>query len=101
MVWARLLAHIAGTLNQELLWKNEDLAAENRILRAQIKTRLVLCTAEKATLGEIGRRWGRKALEAIAVAAKPDTIRGWFRKLVARNSEGSKSRRACGPTPHG
>jgi len=36
MVWARLLAHIAGTVNQELLLKNEYLAAENRILRAQI-----------------------------------------------------------------
>jgi hypothetical protein len=80
MVWARLLAHIAGTVNQKLLLKNEYLAAENRILRAQIKTRLVLSNAEKATLGEIGRRLGRKALEEIAVAAKPDTILGWFRK---------------------
>ena len=78
MVWARLLAHIAGTVNQELLLKNEYLAAENRILRAQIKTRLVLSHAEKATLAEIGRRLGRKALEEIAVAAKPDTILGWF-----------------------
>jgi len=33
MVWARLLAHIVGTVNQELLLKNEYLAAENRILR--------------------------------------------------------------------
>ena len=76
MVWARLLAHIAGTVNQELLLKNEYLAAENRILRAQIKTRLVFPMAEKATLAEIGRRLGRKALEEIAVAARPDTILG-------------------------
>jgi putative transposase len=96
MVWARLLAHIAGTVNQELLLKNEYLAAENRILRAQIKTRLVLSNAEKGTLAEIGRRLGRKALEEIAVAAKPDTILGWFRKLVARKFDGSKSRRSRG-----
>ena len=96
MVWARLLAHIAGTVNQELLLKNEYLAAENHILRAQIKTRLVLSNAEKATLAEIGRRLGRKALEEIAVAAKPDTILGWFRKLIARKFDGSKSRRSRG-----
>jgi hypothetical protein len=93
MVWARLLAHIAGTVNHELLLKNEYLAAENRILRAQIKTRLVLSNAEKATLAEIGRRLGRKVLEEIAVAARPDTILGWFRKLVAQKFDRSKSRR--------
>jgi hypothetical protein len=42
---------------------------------------------------------GHKALEEIAVAAKPDTILGWFRKLVARKIDGSKSRRACGAWP--
>jgi hypothetical protein len=32
MLWARLLAHVTGTVNQELLLRNEYLAAENRIL---------------------------------------------------------------------
>jgi hypothetical protein len=31
--WARLLAYVTGRINQELLLKNEYLAAENRILR--------------------------------------------------------------------
>jgi hypothetical protein len=31
--WARLLAYVTGLINQELLLKNEYLAAENRILR--------------------------------------------------------------------
>jgi hypothetical protein len=35
MEWPRLLAYITGTVDQELLWRNEYLAAENRILRAQ------------------------------------------------------------------
>ena len=29
MVWARMLAHITGTVDQELLLRNEYLAAEN------------------------------------------------------------------------
>jgi hypothetical protein len=32
MLWARLLAYVTGTVNQELLLRNEYLAAENRIL---------------------------------------------------------------------
>ena len=48
-----MLAYITGTVDQELLLRNEYLAAENRILRAQIKGRLLLSDAEKGTLAEI------------------------------------------------
>ena len=40
--WARLLAYVTGLVNQELLLQNEYLAAENRILRAHLPTRLRL-----------------------------------------------------------
>jgi len=36
-----MLAYIAGTTDQELLLRSEYLAAENRILRAQIKGRFL------------------------------------------------------------
>jgi len=90
--WARILAYITGTVDKELLLRNEYLAAENRILKAQITGRLRLSDAERATLGEIGHRLGRKALEEVAHAAWPDTILGWFRRLVARKFDGSKAR---------
>src|SRR5437867_9999793 len=76
MLWARLLAYVTETVNQELLLRNEYLAAENRILRGQIKGRLLLSEGEKATLAEIAHRLGRKVLEDVAAAAKPDTILG-------------------------
>ena len=41
MIWARMLAYIAGTVGQEVLLRSEYLAAENRILRAQIKGRFL------------------------------------------------------------
>ena len=44
MIWARMLAYITGTVDQELLLRNEYLATENRILRAQIQGRLLLST---------------------------------------------------------
>ena len=34
--WLRLLAYVTGSVNQELLLRNEYLAAENRILRAKL-----------------------------------------------------------------
>src|ERR1039458_9927636 len=81
-----------GTVDHELLLRNEYLAAENRILRGQLKGRLKLSDAERAKLGEIGRRLGRKALGEVANAALPDTILAWYRRLVARKFDGSKHR---------
>ena len=34
MDWTRILAYITGTVDQELLLRNEYLVAENRILKA-------------------------------------------------------------------
>jgi len=51
---------------------------------------LHLSDPERATLAEIGKWLGRKALEQIACVAKPDTILGWFRKLVAQKFDGSR-----------
>jgi hypothetical protein len=35
MDWTRILAYITGSVDQELLLRNEYLAAENRLLRAR------------------------------------------------------------------
>jgi hypothetical protein len=67
--WARLLAYVTGLVNQELLLQNEYLAAENRILRAHLPARLRLSNPERATLVEVGKRVGRKALGQIACVA--------------------------------
>ena len=52
MDWVRILAYITGTVDQELLLRNEYLVAENRILKAQLKTPLRLTDAERITLAE-------------------------------------------------
>ena len=96
MIWAQLLAYVTGTVDQELLLRNEYLAAENRILKAQIKGRLLPSQEEKATLAEIAHRLGRKALEEVAGAAQPGTILGWYRKLIAKKSDGSRFRQRVG-----
>src|SRR5678816_2291846 len=94
--WARLLTYVTGLVNQELLLQNEYLAAENRILRAHLPARLRLSDPERCTLAEIGKRLGRQALKKVACVAKPDTILAWYRRLIARQFDGSQSRRYPG-----
>src|SRR5271165_7669500 len=96
MLRARMVAYVTGTVNQELLLRNEYLGAENRILRRQIKGRLLLSEGEKATLAEIAQRLGRKALEELAAVAKPDTLLAWYRKLIANKFDGSRVRQRVG-----
>jgi putative transposase len=73
MDWARILAYVTGTVDQELLARNEYLAAENRILKSQLNGRLELSDAERAMLGKIGHRLGRQAIAEVATVARPDT----------------------------
>ncbi len=42
MNWKRLLSFVTGSVDQELLLRNEYLTAENRILRNQLQGRLRL-----------------------------------------------------------
>ncbi len=76
MDWARMLAYITGTVDRELLLRNEYLATENRILKAQLKGRLLLTEAERATLSKLilfGEASLRRALAGISGALSPGT----------------------------
>jgi transposase InsO family protein len=96
MDWKTLLAYISGSVDEELLLRNEYLAAENRILRDQIKGRVQLTDAERQTLAEIGKKLGKKALEEVAQIVKPATILAWQRKLAADKFDGSNQRKSPG-----
>ncbi len=96
MDWARILAYVTGTVDQELLARNEYLAAENRILKAQLNGRPRLSDAERGVLGETGHRLGRKVLAEIATVARPTRSFIWYRKLVTHKFDGSMVRRYPG-----
>lgn len=72
MNWNRLLAYITGSVDQELLLRNEYLSTENRLLRKQLKGRPRLTDDERITLAEIGPRLGRKALVEVAQMVRPN-----------------------------
>ncbi len=47
MDWKTMLAYVTGSVDEDLLRRNEYLVAENRILRAQIPGRLKLTDGER------------------------------------------------------
>src|SRR5512135_2847217 len=90
MNWKRILAYITGSVDQELLLRNEYLVTENRLLRNQIKGRILLTDAERISLAQIAKQLSRKALEEVAQIVRPETILGWHRKLIAKKFDGAK-----------
>ena len=85
MDWKTMLAYVSGSVDEELLRRNEYLVAENR--------------SERRTLAQIGKQLGRKALAEVANIVRPDTILAWHRRLVARKFDGSKKRNYPGRPP--
>ena len=71
MDWARILAYITGTVNQELLLRNEYLAAEIRILKVQLKTPLRLTDGERV---DRRHRYGPLGLTAMEGTKEADLI---------------------------
>jgi putative transposase len=91
--WLRLVAYVTGSVNQALLVHNEYLAAEKRILRAKLPSRLRSSDPERVTFAEIGRRGTQRE---VACAAKANTILAWYRRLVAKQFYGSQHRKYLG-----
>jgi putative transposase len=96
MDWKTLLAYITGSVDQELLLRNEYLLTENRLLRQQVTGRICLTDGERKTLAEIGKRLGKQALAEVATIVKPDTILAWHRQLITKKYDGSQHRRSPG-----
>jgi hypothetical protein len=96
MDWKQLLAYITGSVDQELLLRNEYLVTENRILRHQITGRVRLTDTKRRTLATIGKKLGKHALKEVASLVTPDAILAWHRRLVAQKFDGSGQQKPVG-----
>jgi len=90
------LALVSGRVDEELLLRNEYLAAENEILKSKIEKPLRFNNSERIRLAKIGKQIGLKALKEIACIVKPETILEWFRRLIAKKFDGSEFRKKVG-----
>lgn len=78
-----VLAPVGGHVDDELLLRNEYLATENEILRSKLPTRVPMTDNERIRLARLGERLGKNARTDVAAIVAPETIRGWYRRLVA------------------
>jgi len=95
MNWKRMLAHVTGPVDEELLAQNEYLVTENRILRNKIQGRIRLTDPERISLASVAKRLGRRGLQEVAQIVRPETILAWHRRLIAKKFDGSKNRSAA------
>ena len=75
-----MLAYVTGSVDEELLARNEYLVTENRILRNQIQGRIRLTDSERISLASAAKRLGKKALDEVAQIVRPETILDWHRR---------------------
>ena len=90
------LTLVSGHVSEEILIRDEYLAAENEILKSKLKGRIVFKDTERIRLARIGIQMGLKALKDVACIVKPETILGWYRKLIAQKFDGSVFRKYPG-----
>ncbi len=83
------LALVGGYVDEELLIRNEYLAAENEILKSKLKKPVKFINVERIRLAKFGKRLGLEALRDIACIVQPEIIMKWFRELVAKKFDGS------------
>ncbi len=93
-----LVVAVAGWMNRSQQDVIGYLQEENRILREQLGgNRLLFTDAQRRRLAAKAKRVRRKDLFGIMTVVTPDTLLRWYRRLIARKYDGSKSRKPGRP----
>ena len=95
---AFFLLLFSGWVNRHQQAVIDYLLEENRILRAAHgPRRLPLTDDQRRRLAVKGKVIGRRRLAAVAGIVTPDTILRWYRRLIAKTYDGSKTGRPGRP----
>jgi putative transposase len=98
MPWKRMLAYITGSVNEDLIRRIEYLLEENRVLRNQIDSRILLSDHDRRTLANKAVALGKLMADTVTIVS-PQTILKWHRRLVAKKFDGSRFRKRHGRPP--
>ncbi len=86
-----LLISLAGWMNQQQQDVIEYLQEENRVLHEQLGTsRLRLNDEQRRRLVVKAKKVGQRVLRELAAIVTPETLLGWYRKLIACGTVGAK-----------
>ena len=96
--WISWMAIMAGLADKRLRQQIEYLTEENRVLREHIHTacgkkRIRLTDSQRRRLAVKAKAIGAKVLGEITDIFSPETILGWYRKLVAKKYDGAPNRK--------
>ncbi len=92
-LWLTLVTCLAYYVDREL-WKAIDYLKEQvRVLRKQQEKdkRILLNDRQRIRLAVKAKRLTRELLEATTVLFTPETVLGWYRKLIAQKYDGSQN----------
>lgn len=92
-LWLTLVTCLAYCVDREL-WKAIDYLKEQvRVLKEQQEKdkRILLNDRQRIRLAAKAIRLTRELLEATTVLFTPDTVLGWYRKLIAEKYDGSEN----------
>jgi transposase InsO family protein len=93
-----LVLIFAGWVNRGQQDVIEYLQEENRVLREQLGgKRLLLTDRQRRRLAAKAKAVGRQGLLEISTLVTPDTLLRWYRRLIAKKYDGSKSRNVGRP----
>ena len=94
-----LMLIFAGWVNRsqqdviEYLQEEEAQLPSDRVLRSQLPgKRLRFTDQQRRRLSVVAKRVGRRGLFEIETLVTPDTLLRWYRQLIARKYDGTKSR---------
>jgi len=92
-LWLTLVTCLAYYVDKEL-WKAIDYLKEQvRVLKEQQEKdkRILLNDCQRIRLAAKAKRLTRELLEATTVLFTPDTVLGWYRRLIAQKYDGSEN----------
>ena len=91
LFWKFTLLALAGWINRKQQDVIDYLKEENRVLREHLPGGRVRFTdAQRRRLAVRGKALGCRLLRGMATLDTPETLLGWYRRLIARKYDGSK-----------
>jgi len=97
-----LVTYLAYCIDKELYKAIDCLREQVRVLVEQQEKqnkRILLTNSQRMRVAAKAKRLSRRMLEQCTVLFTPDTILGWFRKLIAEKYDGSQHRTSPGQLP--
>ena len=101
-LWITLITYIAYCIDKELYNAIDYLKTQVEVLiehQEKQNKRIILTNSQRIRVAAKAKKLSRKMLEQCTVLFCPDTIIGWYNKLIAEKYDGTRNRGKVGRPP--